>query len=189
MAITNPYLKTLLCSPNYHSRLLGLVIDEAHCIVQWGKDFRPTYSKLDKLQLYIPVHIPIYATSATVTPEMLLEIHRVLHISPIQSFHLNLGNDCPNIYQELTTIPNSMCYSAFDFLFDSIMEATDLPRALIFVNWVVDSLHGGSIGMSSCRCICAAPWDFWMPIGVSDPRKKSSPSLWWASGTFYGSLR
>ncbi|KAI9463741.1 hypothetical protein HD554DRAFT_2027014, partial [Boletus coccyginus] len=57
-------------------------------------------------------------------------------------FYLNLGNDCPNIYQELTTIPNSTCYSVLNFLFNNITKAVDLPCTLIFINQVVKSLHG-----------------------------------------------
>ncbi|KIK97805.1 hypothetical protein PAXRUDRAFT_135571 [Paxillus rubicundulus Ve08.2h10] len=97
MAISNPHFNGLLCSPNYHEHLIGLVIDEAHCIVQWGGDFQPTYSKLDKLWSFMPTHIPLYIISATMTPDVLLEVCRLLHISPSTSFHLNLGNDRKNI--------------------------------------------------------------------------------------------
>lgn len=142
MVITNPYFNGLLCSSIYHERLLGVVVDEAHCIVQWGKDFRPTYSKLGKLRSYIPTHIPIYATSATITPDALCEVRNILHISPTRSFHLNLGNNRPNIYQDITIIPKSAYYSAFDFLYEGVSTAEQIPHALIFINRVVDSQHG-----------------------------------------------
>ena len=142
MAIENPLFNDLLCSPEFHKHLAGVVIDEAHCIVQWGKDFRTAYRRLDKLRSFIPARLPIYATSATMTPLILSEVREVLHINPLESFHLNLGNDRPNIYSEVRIIPNSTSYSAFDFLFDGATQADDIPRSLIFVNRVVDSQHG-----------------------------------------------
>ncbi|OAX32449.1 P-loop containing nucleoside triphosphate hydrolase protein [Rhizopogon vinicolor AM-OR11-026] len=71
MAIENLRFNGLLRSQDYHDRLNGVVVDEAHCIVQWGGYFRPAYSKLDKLRSFVPHHIPIYATSATMTPAVL----------------------------------------------------------------------------------------------------------------------
>ncbi|KIJ06506.1 hypothetical protein PAXINDRAFT_91889 [Paxillus involutus ATCC 200175] len=112
MATSNPRFNGLLCSPNYHEHLIGIVIDEAHCIVQWGGDFRPTYGKLDKLQSFVPTHIPLYITSATMTPDVLSEVRRLLHISPSTSFHLNLGNDRKNIYQEVSFIRNRTDFAA-----------------------------------------------------------------------------
>lgn len=142
MAIENPLFNDLLCSPEFHKHLAGVVIDEAHCIVQWGRDFRPAYHRLDKLCSFIPARLPIYVTSATMTPLILSKVCEILHINPLESFHLNLGNDRPNIYSEVRTIPNSTSYSAFDFLFDGATQADDIPRSLIFVKRMVDSQHG-----------------------------------------------
>ena len=132
----------LICSPEYHKYLIGVVIDEAHCIVQWGGDFRPTYAKLDKLRLYIPTHIPIYATSATMTQSILSEVRKVLHIRSSTFFHLNLGNNRQNIYQEVRLIRNSTDFSALAFLFDGVMEVKQLERALIFINKVSNAQLG-----------------------------------------------
>jgi superfamily II DNA helicase RecQ len=74
MVISNPRFNSLLCSHKYHQRLLGVVIDEAHCIVQWGGQFRPAYAKLDKLRSFIPTNIPLYVTSATMVPNVLAEV-------------------------------------------------------------------------------------------------------------------
>jgi len=104
MAISNPRFKDLLCSAKYSTCLIGIVIDEAHCIVQWGGDFRPTYGMLDKLRSFIPRHIPLYVTSATMTPNVLSEVCRQLHINPSDCFYLNLGNDRENIYHEVRLI-------------------------------------------------------------------------------------
>ncbi len=44
-----------------------IVVDEAHCISQWGYDFRPSYLRIAKLRKLIP-HAPVLALTATATP-------------------------------------------------------------------------------------------------------------------------
>jgi superfamily II DNA helicase RecQ len=136
VAIENLRFNGLLHSQDYHDHLIGVVVDEAHCIVQWGGDFRPAYSKLDKLRSFVPDHMPIYATSAIMTPAVLAEVRRALHIDPDHSFHLNLGNDRPNVYQEIRTIPNSSDFMTLDFIFEGVEQ---MERTLVFVNKVVDA--------------------------------------------------
>ncbi|MFV0418440.1 MAG: ATP-dependent DNA helicase RecQ [Dysgonomonas sp.] len=55
-----------------------LVVDESHCISQWGYDFRPSYLKIAQIREYIP-QIPILALTATATPEVINDIQEQLH--------------------------------------------------------------------------------------------------------------
>jgi len=59
-------------------KLSFAVIDEAHCISQWGHDFRPTYRKLGYLKRTL--NLPLMAVTATATPEVLEDIQRRLYI-------------------------------------------------------------------------------------------------------------
>jgi len=50
-----------------------LAVDEAHCISQWGYDFRPSYLKIAEIREWVP-EVPILALTATATPEVVDDI-------------------------------------------------------------------------------------------------------------------
>lgn len=54
-----------------------IAIDEAHCISQWGYDFRPAYLKIAGLRSELP-HVPILAVTASATPEVQQDICKQL---------------------------------------------------------------------------------------------------------------
>ena len=53
-------------------------VDEAHCISQWGYDFRPPYLKIAEIREYIP-NVPILALTATATPKVITDIQQKLN--------------------------------------------------------------------------------------------------------------
>lgn len=55
-----------------------LVIDESHCISQWGYDFRPSYLCIADIRELLP-GIPVLALTATATPEVVTDIQDKLH--------------------------------------------------------------------------------------------------------------
>ncbi|MFA6046300.1 MAG: RecQ family ATP-dependent DNA helicase, partial [Phycisphaerales bacterium] len=57
----------------------AIAIDEAHCISQWGHDFRPEYRRLAQLRGVIP-DVPISAFTATATPRVRDDIAAQLHL-------------------------------------------------------------------------------------------------------------
>ena len=54
-----------------------ITVDEAHCISQWGYDFRPAYLKIADLRLLVP-HAPVLALTATATPQVVDDIQERL---------------------------------------------------------------------------------------------------------------
>ncbi len=62
-----------------------IAIDEAHCISQWGNDFRPAYLQCAILKELVP-QVPIIALTATATPRVVDDIVQNLKLSPVQIF-------------------------------------------------------------------------------------------------------
>ncbi len=94
-----------LMQPAFLDRITSLdlalfAIDEAHCISQWGHDFRPEYTQLGRLRPLFP-GVPMVAMTATADPETRADIVRQLGIEQARIYVA--GFDRPNI--TYTVIP------------------------------------------------------------------------------------
>lgn len=128
--------KALLAALGIAKQILAFVIDEAHCIAQWGGEFRPAYGELSQLRAFVPTQVPVMLLSATLTPEALEECERSVLIKPQDAFYVNLGNDRRNIKMEVRPIENAEDFAALDgiFHFDKVNLVSDLPKTLIFAD-------------------------------------------------------
>lgn len=61
-----------------HMKVSFICVDEAHCISQWGYDFRPSYLSISDIRKELP-DTPILALTATATPEVIDDIQQRLH--------------------------------------------------------------------------------------------------------------
>ncbi|PLB54441.1 putative RecQ family helicase RecQ [Aspergillus steynii IBT 23096] len=82
--------------------LTRIAIDEAHCISEWGHDFRPAYKELSwfKRVLQTP-SVPISALTATATPRVRSDIINLLGLDPAHLRIFNTPSARPNIHYEI----------------------------------------------------------------------------------------
>ncbi|PZD78218.1 ATP-dependent DNA helicase RecQ [Mesonia sp. K7] len=74
-----------------------IAIDEAHCISQWGHDFRPDYRKLTILK-ELQAQTPIIALTATATPQVVDDIIKTLEIDEPQVFKSSFKRENIHFY-------------------------------------------------------------------------------------------
>lgn len=71
-----------------HIHVSFITVDEAHCISQWGYDFRPSYLQIASIREMKP-GIPILALTATATPEVVDDIQERLHFKQKNVFKMS----------------------------------------------------------------------------------------------------
>lgn len=76
-----------------------VAVDEAHCISEWGHDFRPEYRKIRKMIDSIDGNIPLLALTATATPKVQVDIMRTLNMKNPNLFKDSFMRH--NLYYEL----------------------------------------------------------------------------------------
>ncbi len=71
-----------------HMRVSFITVDEAHCISQWGYDFRPSYLRINDIRKILP-HCPVLALTATATPAVVKDIQERLDFRNGQVFRMS----------------------------------------------------------------------------------------------------
>lgn len=66
-----------------------IVVDEAHCVSQWGYDFRPSYLQIAKVRHIIPYDVPVLALTATATPKVVDDIQERLEFKQKNVFSMS----------------------------------------------------------------------------------------------------
>ncbi|MCK5538969.1 MAG: RecQ family ATP-dependent DNA helicase, partial [Bacteroidales bacterium] len=82
--LTTELFKTRLQKMNVNL----IAVDEAHCISQWGYDFRPAYLKIAELRDIVP-DVPILALTATATKKVVIDIQEKLHFKKKNLFKIS----------------------------------------------------------------------------------------------------
>ncbi|AWO01534.1 DNA helicase RecQ [Chitinophaga alhagiae] len=76
-----------------------IAVDEAHCISEWGHDFRPEYRRLKEMIDMISSKLPVIALTATATPKVQSDIVKNLELRSPEIFMSSFNR--PNLYYEI----------------------------------------------------------------------------------------
>jgi ATP-dependent DNA helicase RecQ len=80
-------------------KIAFFAVDEAHCISEWGHDFRPEYRRLREMMIQINPDIPVIALTATATPKVQSDIVKNLDLHNPDIYISSFNR--PNLYYEV----------------------------------------------------------------------------------------
>ncbi|XP_078665954.1 uncharacterized protein LOC144908266 [Branchiostoma floridae x Branchiostoma belcheri] len=115
----------MLTSPTYRENLVGVAIDEAHCVTTWGEDFRKEYKRLAELRSLV-ADVPFLALTATATEEIRTDILSSLCMEP-DTYTVSVPSNSPNI------------------MYHSVASSYDMKKEF---NWLITELKEKG---QSCR--------------------------------------
>ena len=126
-----------------------ITVDEAHCISQWGYDFRPSYLKISDLRKMVP-EVPILALTATATPKVVEDIQERLCFAEKNVFSMSferknlryIVRTTENKFNELVHILRSVEGPAIVYT-RSRQGTVDVAQALVAEGFTALHYHAG----------------------------------------------
>ena len=126
-----------------------IIVDEAHCISQWGYDFRPSYLKISVVRRIFPA-VPVLALTATATPDVVTDIMEKLEFRSHNVFSKSFKRDnisyvvrhCDDKVAQLVHILNSVPGSAIVYV-RSRRKTKMIADELVFNRITADFYHAG----------------------------------------------
>lgn len=138
MLQSRTFTNRILRNSAFMRNLISMFIDEAHCIVHWGADFRKKYGTLGKVRAFFPPDTPVIAVTATLTARVRRAIHASLHFaqSNTPSRFINKGNDRSNVSIVVRACEHTLSsFADLDFVIPSnIRHAGEIPKTYIYVD-------------------------------------------------------
>lgn len=112
------HFRKLILQIHRQGQLVRIAIDEAHCISEWGHDFRPAYKELMWLKktLNCPA-VPIMGVTATATPQVREDIFRFLGLDHKKTKCFSTSTARPNIHYEVQYFSESNPENGEDDIF------------------------------------------------------------------------
>ena len=137
MILSKKFVKGVLQNPAMGSRVLSVVVDEAHVVSHWGSSFRKKYGTLGVLRALLPKGTPIVAMSATLPSRVRKDVLKKLQFDE-DFVDLKVGNDRPNVSIVVRAIQNTMnTYSNLNFLIPKgVKDIKEVPKTMVYADQV-----------------------------------------------------
>jgi len=137
----------LLKNQLFVSQIISIVIDEAHCLTDWG-EFRPEYRELGQLRYILPPTLPLLVVSATITKSTKNDITRLLHMQRDRTVVFRRSSDRPNIKIGVRKIKYALgSFPDLMFLIPAGFKVGDPPppKFLVFFDNIPDSIEAAAV--------------------------------------------
>jgi ATP-dependent DNA helicase RecQ len=118
-------------------RIGMLVVDEAHCISDWGHDFRPDYRRLRDLIAEMPADVPVLATTATANSRVVADVAEQLGTSSE-----GIATGAPGVDAEVLTIRGPLARTSLRL---GVLRLRDSASRLAWLLSHLDDLPGSGI--------------------------------------------
>lgn len=133
-----------------------IVVDEAHCISDWGHDFRPDYKRISRLLQNLPDNMPVIATTATANDRVVNDIEEQLGNrlqiirGPLIRDTLQLQNlDIPNVSERLAwLVGNVPRIRGTGIIYAKTVRDCDVVAGFLRENGINAHAYHGSIASS-----------------------------------------
>lgn len=132
------FVNHIVRNTRFMRNMISLFIDEAHCIVHWGADFRKAYGTLGNMRVFFPPGTSVAAVTATLTSRVRRTMHSSLHFaqSSKPSRFINQGNDRPNVSIIVRACEHTLnSFEDLAFLVPStVRRAEDIPKTYLYID-------------------------------------------------------
>jgi len=134
MCLAHNTFSRLMRSISFTKHLLAIVIDDTHCVFQWGNNdgYRKHSGELGRLRSFVPTSVPFLATSATLPPHVLSDITYRLDFSVYDTLLVDLGNLRPNVTTVLVKMAAARDLNVLNFVVYEALTGGSLVRSLVF---------------------------------------------------------
>jgi len=142
----DPCFMCIWNEPKIKKKINCIVVDEAHCISQWGRDFQSMYLHLSHLHAVLGEEVPWYLTSATLHSQVLQDTLCIIGLHQNTTIYHH-SNDQPNIHLCVWKMRYPIT-SHFDLAFlvplnpqidDLEWVMQNIPQFLVYCNSRVDT--------------------------------------------------
>ncbi|KAJ3523707.1 hypothetical protein NMY22_g11325 [Coprinellus aureogranulatus] len=138
LLLSRRFIDVMLRDKAFTSRILSVVVDEAHVVSHWGAGFRKRYGELGMIRAFLARGTSMVAMSATLSPRVRDDVLRKLEFSKLDYEAIDEGNDRPNVALVARAIEHTQeSMKDLDFIIPKgVTKAEDIPLTMVYADSV-----------------------------------------------------